>query len=157
MRYGKFTRRINKKRDKYSVEHTAVSFSTGDTLVNGAYQGAQLVVSPTDTQGMRKVKHLTLSLSLVSGTGSTVLYWALVYVPQGYNPNTLNVLTSNSFYEPNQNVMGCGLIDPDAGPIRIRSPLSRNLNSGDSIYLVVGTNLAQAGIRGVVNYAITLQ
>ena len=157
MRYPKYSRRINKSRDKYSVEHTAITLNTGAEIVNGAYQGAQVIVPSSNVQGMRKVKHLTLSMSLSPGTESTVLYWALVYVPQGYNPNTLNVQSASSFYEPNQNVMSCGLIDPDAGPIRIRSVISRNLNSGDSIVLIVGTTLASAVIRGVVKYAITLQ
>ena len=38
-------------------------------------------------------------------------------------------------YEPNQFVMNCGVVDPSAGPIRFTSPVSRNLNDGDSIYL----------------------
>ena len=38
-------------------------------------------------------------------------------------------------YEPNQFVMNCGVIDPTAGPIRIYSPISRNLNDGDKISL----------------------
>ena len=29
--------------------------------------------------------------------------------------------------------MNCGVIDPTAGPIRIYSPISRNLNDGDKI------------------------
>ena len=62
-----------------------------------------------------------------------------------------------SFYEPNQFVMAAGCNDPEAGPIRVRSPISRNLNSGDSIWLVVGTNQPQTSVRGLVNYAITLQ
>ena len=35
-------------------------------------------------------------------------------------------------YEPNQFVMNCGVVDPSAGPIRFTSPVSRNLNDGDS-------------------------
>ena len=41
--------------------------------------------------------------------------------------------TPGSMYEPNQFVMNCGVIDPTAGPIRIYSPISRNLNDGDKI------------------------
>ena len=40
-------------------------------------------------------------------------------------------------YEPNQFVMNCGITDTNAGPIRYYSPLARNLNDGDAIYLVV--------------------
>ena len=65
------------------------------------------------------------------------LFWALVYVPQGTTAGSLNIATAgatpSSMYEPNQFVMNCGVIDPTAGPIRIYSPISRNLNDGDKI------------------------
>ena len=52
--------------------------------------------------------------------------------------------------------MGCGYIDPSAGPIRIRSNVNRNLQSGDSIALIVG---APKGViaKGVVSYAIAFK
>ena len=53
--------------------------------------------------------------------------------------------------------MAAGCNDPEAGPIRVRSPVSRNLNSGDSIWLVVGTDTPGVLVRGLVNFAITLQ
>ena len=73
----------------------------------------------------------------------TEFYWAIVFVPQGYNANQLfpyyaESQHQGSLYEPNQFVMGCGYIDPSAGPIRIRSNVNRNLQSGDSIALVIG-------------------
>jgi len=40
-------------------------------------------------------------------------------------------------YEPNQYVMNCGVVDPNAGPTRFSSRISRNLNSGDRLYLVL--------------------
>ena len=73
-------------RDKYSVEQN------GGSLVLGATgNGGVTVVPPATTQGMRKVKHLTLNMANVANTSaaSTSLYWALVYVPQGTNANTL--------------------------------------------------------------------
>ena len=90
---------------------------------------------------MRKVKHLTCNLTQVvtggSGGAESNLFWALVYVPQGTTAGALNVATAgatpSSMYEPNQFVMNCGVIDPTAGPIRIYSPISRNLNDGDKI------------------------
>ena len=56
-------------------------------------------------------------------------------------------------YEPNQFVMNCGVIDNDAGPIRMSSPLGRNLNDGDSIYLIVRP-IAEMSIYCTVRYAI---
>ena len=62
-------------------------------------------------------------------------------------------------YEPNQFVMNCGVVDPSAGPIRFTSPVSRNLNDGDSIYLLIRNTLADFALQyqAVVRYAITLQ
>ena len=153
MRYAKKTYRSNKNRDKYSVEQTAFTASPSDTPQNNLYQAVTTVVPATNVQGMRKVKHLTLSVGCTGNIG--LIYWALVYVPYGYTPNYLT--DTGEMYEPNQFVMNCGLIDTDAGPQRISSPISRNLNSGDSIALVVGTRSAGGAIYGVVKYAITLQ
>ena len=143
-------------RDKYSKENIRTVVAAGNELVNSLYQGGQTVVPPSTTQGMRKVKHVTVSLARLTLENSTPFYWALVYVPEGYTPNPLGA-PSTSLYEPNQYVMACGCIDPEAGPIRIRSPIARNLNSGDSISLVIGGSTSQATYIGVVSYAITLQ
>lgn len=91
--------------------------------------------------------------------------WAIVYVPQGTKANfpfSGTVANENMvFYEPNQFVLGSGVI-PDAGSIyveekvagqeavfntrpgagnvtRVRCPLSKKLNPGDSIWLVAAT------------------
>ena len=146
-------------RDKYSIEHTTVSVLTAATATANLYQQTTNIVPASPTQGMRKVKHVTVSLTSdlpQSGVLSSI-YWALVYVPEGYSVNPMNGNPGASFYEPNQFVMAAGCNDPEAGPIRVRSPISRNLNSGDSIWLVVGTNQPQTSVRGLVNYAITLQ
>lgn len=154
---AKFSRRRFYKgsKDKYSVEQHSFQQATaasGDLAVE--------VVPANALQGMRKVKHLTVSLT-APNTGSSVgninaLYWALVYVPQGTSVNPLNI-GGPSLYEPNQFVLNSGIVDPDAGPIRISTPLSRNLNSGDSIWLVLGSTAANTSINGMVQYAITLQ
>ena len=88
------------------------------------------------------------------------VWWALVFVPQGYQANALFPFYASSglqgsLYEPNQFVMACGYNDPSAGPIRIRSRVSRNLQSGDSIALVIGNRGAGNVVyQGVVSYAI---
>ena len=145
------------KRDKYSVQQKAVEFSTA------ADQTAKAEIVPgSDVEGMRKVKHLTVSCSAETDTGS--FYWALVYVPQGTVPGNININVGTGtggagMYEPNQFVMNCGVIDPSAGPIRFSSPVSRNLNDGDGIYLLIrNTNSTVPVIYNcVVRYAITLQ
>lgn len=149
-------------RSKYSVEQKSFRGTFNTTAVNNLYQSNTELVSAINIQGMRKVKHLQLNLTVVP-TASTSsydlvapIYWAIVYVPQGTNIGSLNV--NNTLYEPNQYVMNCGVVDPSAGPIRFSSPLARNLNSGDAIYLVLGTTnlLNTPEVEGVVKYAITL-
>ena len=153
MRYAKKTYNNFKNRDKYSVEQTSFTVNPSDTPQNNLYQAVTTIVPAITAQGMRKVKHLTVSLGCTSNIG--LIYWALVYVPAGYTPNYLN--DSGEMYEPNQFVMNCGLTDTDAGPQRVSSRISRNLNSGDSIALVIGTRSQGGAVYGVVKYAITLQ
>ena len=138
-------------RDKYSVEQQ------GGTVTNNASgDGGVVVVPASTTQGMRKVKHITVSMAANVDTTSSALWWALVYVPQGTGVGVLNVSGSGTLYEPNQFVMDCGAFDFDGGPLRVHCPISRNLNSGDQIALIIkGT--ANLTFRYVVKYAITLQ
>lgn len=146
----KYYRRGN--RDKYSVEQTA-----GNASLTSGQQTNISVVPSTNIGGMRKVKHLTISVGGISGTGvdEGSCFWALVYVPQGTQPSLMS-LVGSSMYEPNQFVMNCGVFDLSAGPTRITSRLSRNLNSGDSIYLLLVPN-QNVNMGYVVRYAITLQ
>jgi len=145
------------KRDKYSIQQKAVEFSTPADDATAKVE----VVPGTDVEGMRKIKHLTVSVT-TEHDDSGSFYWALVYVPQGTTPGnlTVNVVTGTTgMYEPNQFVMNCGVVDPSAGPIRFTSPVSRNLNDGDSIYLCVRNTNADVPVtyNAVVRYAITLQ
>ena len=162
-----YRRRYRGSRDKYSVEQSAsivvVPAATGTT----PGQNGIVVVPPTTIQGMRKVKHISISLAHPAATAQaapTSIFWALVYVPQGTGIGTLNINQSgigpaSDFYEPNQYVMNCGVADFEAGPVRISSPLSRNLNSGDQIALILANPATSGpiGIDSVVRYAITLQ
>jgi len=62
---------------------------------------------------MRKVKHLTVNLAV---NGSYDVFWALVFVPEGYNPNALSQLVLSMAIpctNPNQYVMNCGICDPE--------------------------------------------
>ena len=146
---GKTTRKYTGKRAKYSVEQDA-----GTMAVNAAGDGGVVIVPPANIQGMRKVKHLEISMAMTQ-TPNVYCFWAIVYVPAGTTPSTIAV-DSGAMYEPNQYVMNCGVFDFDGGPLRIRSPVARNLNSGDSIYLVVKTSSSITGFRYCTRYAITL-
>ena len=140
-------------RDKYSIEQTAGTL-TADT----SGRAGVIVVPPSTTQGMRKVKHIEVSMATPGASGApSVLYWAIVYVPQGTTVGQIQVDNGGGMYEPNQFVMSCGVFDFDAGPLRVRSPLSRNLNSGDEIVLLLQTTGGAYTFNYVVRYAITLQ
>ena len=151
-------------RDKYSVEHTTIRSPEFDAwpATTTARQWAINILPPTDIEGMRKVKHLTLTFSNFGGvTEQYPIFYAVVYVPQGYDVNELYIPAigqANNLYEPNQFVMSSGVLDFSGGPLRIRSKLSRNLNSGDRIALALATTLTSGGpILSEVTYAITLQ
>jgi hypothetical protein len=149
-----YKRRIYKNRDKYSVEQTA-----GKLTIPANSQAYAVVVPDTNIGGMRKVKHLTVTAAGYEATETAAAtFWALVYVPQGTSINNL-VLNGSNMYEPNQYVMGCGVFDFNAGPCRIRCPLSRNLNSGDRVVLIMA-NTHQSNPDNIfytVQYAVTLQ
>ena len=109
------------KRDKYSIQQK------GAVAAVAANQTSAVDIVPaTVTEGMRKVKHLTVNLTqIATSNAESNLFWALVYVPQGTTAGALNIATAGatpgSMYEPNQFVMNCGVVDPSAGPIRMSS------------------------------------
>ena len=135
-------------RDKYSVEQTVINanVSSGQTT-------PVVVVGGVATQGVRKVKHLTVSMQ--SPSTADGVWWALVYLPAGTTPAALNLTTSNPLYEPNQYVLNCGVMDFSSGPVRVSSPVSRNLHSGDQIVLLLQPAASSTlALSGLVRYAI---
>lgn len=149
----RYYRRYRRTKRKYSVQQKAFGFTVAPNTTTQVE-----VVPETSVEGMRKVKNLTVTAT-VATTLDAPLYWALVYVPQGTTPNALSVATTTSdvpsLYEPNQFVMNCGISDSEAGPIRIWTPLSRNLNDGDRIFLLIRHLVQEAvQVRALVRYAI---
>ena len=140
---------------KYSVQQKCITATTPDASFTAKVE----VVPGTDVEGMRKVKHLTVSMS-PDTTDTLSFYWALVYVPQGTTPGDINIgsAISGSMYEPNQFVMNCGIMSTGAGPIRVSSPIARNLNDGDGIYLLIrdAQDTGPIQYNCVVRYAISL-
>lgn len=147
----RYYKRTRTPRKKYSVQQKAFYFVAAPTSTTSVE-----IVPATTVEGMRKVKHVTVTLT---ATSEVPFYWALVYAPQGTTPGVLNVATTGdetSLYEPNQFVMNCGVSDPTAGPIRVWSPLARNLNDGDRILLLVRHMDGQPlNVNALTRYAIT--
>lgn len=122
------------------------------------------VIASISAQGIRKVKNFTLTFS--QPNLAQKFQWALVYVPEGTQPQALAQSSRDtvaSMYEPNQNVIMSGIIYYEQAQQTYRSRLARNLNSGDKIVLVIRplTFVPQAAanstntIYACLNYAIS--
>ena len=160
------------KRNKYATMtyYIANIQTTGPDATRPSYF---TIVPPTDVGGMRKVKNISIQLAFtneytdVSTDPPTIaisennrILWAIVYVPRGSEPGTIN-LNNGIFYTPPQFIMASGIYDTDqpGNSSRIFTPLSRNLNAGDGIAFVYKPTkeLYPQQLSTVINYAITLQ
>lgn len=142
---------------KYSNETTNITESLD--IAEGDQAEAPLI-SSVDVQGVRKAKNFTLKM--IYG-GTTPLVWVLIYVPEGQQIGKLSYGSASapaSLYEPNQNVIMSGYLIPTYQQAQVyRTRLARNLNSGDSIYIVIksaaGGAISKQFIGINLNYAIT--
>lgn len=120
------------------------------------------LVSAISQQGVRKTKNYTLSLYCSQiGNTSAPLQFVLVYVPEGTTPSALSIGTNTattSLYEPNQNVILQGSILAGGSLVqRFSTRLARNLNSGDSIQLIIQNPNGVSGeatLQTQLNYSI---
>jgi len=166
-RSGRYTRRV--KTVKYSNETYNYA---GQYTVNSAQQKnywSETLISAIDQQGVRKCKNFELSLTgtpwIQDGTAAHApMFFALVYVPQGTDPSQITIGNPDacaSLYEPNQNVIMCGVWPSDlTAPFVKKTRLARNLNSGDRIVLVMsvppfGEGAYVKNIAVTLNYAIS--
>ena len=167
----RYVKRTRVARDKYSIEQTNfqspqvsewTTIESTDEAIADSKQWVVPLINPASIQGMRKVKHLTVTLANTA-SDANLLFYSIVYVPEGYEAQPLQFPAPDhaiSNYKANQFVMSSGAVDFSAGPTRIRTPLSRNLNSGDNILMILATNTgasANLQIIGQITYAITLQ
>lgn len=143
---------------KYSNETSNI---TSSFKITAGSQIAAPLVTSSSIQGIRKAKNFSLKI-LYAGTAP--LMFVLVYIPQGQDVKAITRGTPQapaSLYEPNQNVIMSGYIVPNNSQAQtFRTRLARNLNSGDSIQIVLAcasatdsVNDADIGIS--LNYAIT--
>jgi hypothetical protein len=163
-RHHRTARRISIVPVKCSNETSALVFNF--PLQNGqVFNGASPLVGATNVQGMRKLKHFTISVFVTSDSATNSdlpLFWALVYVPEGMRPNPLNTadgaLSQNaiSMYESNQHVIATGIAYRYQSSI-VRTVTGRNLNSGDAIYFVVRSTFpGTADFHPIYHVAIRL-
>ena len=156
------------KRNKYSTMTYYVKNGDPSTA---EYKPYFTIVNPTNVEGMRKVKNISIQLSFSAlyfdrtdeqfkSTDNQQILWAIVYVPKGSEPGILNEV-NGIFYSPPQFIMASGIYDCEqpGNSSRIYTPLSRNLNPGDGIAFVYKSRhpLYDGQLAAVINYAITLQ
>lgn len=150
-RYARVTRTTTRYTGatKYTTETKA-----GTTHIAADDQAELEIVPAAGVTGVRKVKHVTITLG--TDTPASYCFYALVFVPEGTDP--LNMSTQQaggaSIYEPNQHVIARGIMQFQSGNNRITTPLARNLNAGDRIYLLLISPDAQ-DIAWTCQYAIT--
>lgn len=65
------------------------------------------------------------------------MYYALVYIPEGYDVNSLSGGIANDMYNPTKNVLIAGALGQPSGVVVKRSYTSRKLASRDRIGLIV--------------------
>jgi hypothetical protein len=160
-RYARSARTV--KPIRYSNE--TVSGMTGGSLGTGVTVHV-VVIQAVNATGVRKIKNPTLRLAMSAPTPPFPILWALVYVPEGFPASALKLEYAlgdipPSIFEPNQNMIMSGVIPATgaAEPITYRSRLARNLNSGDSIHLLVRgmsgvTDIEDVQFIYLLNYAI---
>lgn len=159
----RYSRRI--KTVKYSNETTNASGSF--TIADGNQQVEMPMIAPSNVQGTRKCKNFELSLCggpwQDTDSELTPISWALVYVPEGTQPGGIRqgaLGTPASLYEPSQNVIMSGIWPANlTSNYKVKTRLARNLNSGDSIFLILRTaaDLADGANKSIcvnLNYAI---
>ena len=140
------SRRVTLYRPLKVAKYSNETFAFANTMLS-SNPGQYLIVltKQTDILGTRKAKNFTLSLVVAQ---DLAVVFALVFVPQGTNPSAIEigteidqgVLVSDSLYDPNQNVILQGVsAGLSSGVTRFKTRLARNLNSGDSIFLIKST------------------
>jgi hypothetical protein len=124
------------KRKPFAKQIEVIQFGPTDIstaqYVNIIYEQADSVAGKT-TFARPKI---TLN---VQATTANLVYWALVFIPDGYSENVLQVVDGANLYEPAQYIMAAGsfIADTDAEPFRLTSPLKRSMNPGDKISLLM--------------------
>ena len=154
--------------NKYS--NVTVQISDYIDQISPDIQNNYTLIEPVLTQGVRKAKNFTLSInaSCYKITGESpdqvikyaLMLFALVYVPNGFDPLSLDVTMNQSIelYKANKYIILQGLLEN--GKIKkTYSYLARNLSAGDKICLVIKPiSLADSQpsmkFNAILNYAI---
>lgn len=167
------------KTTKYSNETYTSAFNMiAEDVPVGTHATFSIPIIPQAMGGVlgtRKAKNFTLRIcpeaTLIEQKvgGNTFersrVAFALVFVPEGTLPSAIKFganTSAASLYEPNQNVILSGLVD-STQTYTFKTRLARNINSGDTIALVLydlisltaDWNSTNTPIAFTCNYAIS--
>lgn len=167
-----YTRRYARRIKSVKYSNETVNMTGTWELHDNATQLNVVCVAKADIQGTRKCKNFEITMcgsewynndTTAAVDKAVPICWALVYVPEGTTPGKIRwggLDASASLYEPNQNVIMSGLWPANlTSNYKVKTRLARNLNSGDSIYLVLDTvadepDSTKKDISINLNYAI---
>lgn len=156
------------KRMRYSAECSLINANLTSETPMMAIPIAPTGSLSVSALGMRKAKNFTLTLAAPVENPLGLVAFALVYWPELYStaPQNFAPTISNlpgvgqavSMYEPNQNVIMQGVWSLGESSYRQFSSLARNLNSGDTLMLILKSlgTLPETGLPvvGSVKFAI---
>ena len=125
------------RRIRRSKQPTDRSVRAGGFLVSTS----QIVAYTYTATDPCKVCNLSLEIGLDDNTdaNSEKVYYAVVYVPEGYNVNTMQVTdVTQDLYNPTKNIMVVGVLTNDGGGAKKTfSRVSRKMAVGDRIALII--------------------
>ena len=166
-RYRK-TRRFGRRRTAaYGISNASNRYSRETTVFSATLPSAltpsnQLVVPPTDIQGVRYVSNFVVDICSTTSSvtaPATPVYWALQFVPQGQHVSNINSSNQAQILMANQFVIDAGVLNTSNQRIRVSTKYGRNLNSGDSVYLCLMQNVSVGSLvlQGLVAYSVAFK
>lgn len=152
----RYARRAGRK-NKYNINTTTwedIPSTSWAQVSGGLYYTVKDIVPASTVGGTRKVKRFVINMALPINS-NMINWWALVYVPEGTTVSKPSL--SGEGYQPSQFVISQGMLTANS-PVRINSPMSRNLNQNDKISLVVwhdfGGDPTNVALGGFLQYAL---
>ena len=113
--------------------------------------GANIVAYTYTANDPCKFCNATLDIGIMADdvVNKDAVYYALVYVPEGYDVNTLGYGSlSNDMYSPSKNVLIIGTIANPSSQVTKRAKVSRKMAKGDRIALIVTGGQASQPVTG---------
>ena len=99
-----------------------------------------------------------LRWDLSTGNGNNdIIYWAIVVAKEGYNPNTLDLTSGNTLYQPESQVMAFGIISNISGnSLNVgNTNTKRKLMEGDRLYFIADSPAPTQEVNGIIQFFLT--